>query len=840
MTRSTLVSRALLASLLCAGVFVAHTDQAAAEPRPERVPSPGRSAASSDDGTALALNPANLSFLPGTDFRWTWVRPGNGSTSPARGHSFSLAGALPFGLGTGIRMDFVRPAGHAPAPFDKPYTWLTWGLSLGNKDSSLGLGVNHIYSNSPDVGGLTSWTLGWTGRADKHLSLAAVAHDLNAPRARYGEAYLDRSFTFGASLRPLGTRSLELGLEGQYYPSVARIPGRNEHWLPRAVVGVDVPYVGRLRGDLAVLDAGTEANRAYVASATLDVPLGYSTLTGGTTFGSGIGGRDGAGFIGGLSLQSWLEPGIPTSGYAVVLRMDRTPSVRGHVHLLRKLWRMAEDNDLKAVVLHVKASPAASAANADELDDAVRLLQANGKKVVCHLEDAGGRAMHVCAHADRIVLNPAGGLRFAGLAMQHMYFAGLLQKLGVRAQFVRIGDFKSAPEQFTNTGPSDPARLVTEDNLGQIEREYVNVLAHGRRIAFDEMRRTISAGPFTAREALRDHLVDGFAYDDELRTVASEVVGRPIALLEHTPDRTPRAWGSGGRSVAIVYVEGSIVDGRSQSIPLIGMKTVGSYTIAEALKAARDNPSVGAVVLRIDSPGGSSMAADVMWREVELTAREKPLIVSMAGVAASGGYYIAVPAKKIYASPFTVTGSIGIFYGKADVQQLFAKLGISVHTTKTAPRADAESVFRPFTDDEVKELGGKVKQFYDVFIDRVARGRKMTPDAADAVARGRVWMGRAAKDRHLIDEIGGLRQALTEAQTLAGVGRDAPIIELPRPEFSLLELVADLSGAQLQADRPLFESAVPAQLGDVLRAAAPFLIYDPEQPMALSEIMNAP
>jgi protease-4 len=810
-----------------------------AEPRPEKVPTPGRALASTQDGTALALNPANLTFLPGADFRWLWVHTGDASESSARGHAVSVAGAFPFGLGTGVRLDFVRPPGGAVAPFDKPYAWLTWGLSMGAEEAALGLSVQHIYSQDPRVGGLTSLTLGWTGRIGRHGSLSAVAYDLNAPHARFRDAYLDRSYAFGLALRPLGTRAMELGLEARYYEDDARVPGRSEHWMPRATLGLDVPYVGTLRGDVSVHDPGTASERSYVASATLDLPLGYTTLTGGGTFGTAIGGRAGAGFISGIAVSSWLEPGLPMPKHALKIRIERTPGVRGHVHLLRELWALAKDDDVNAIVFHLKTSPAESLAAADELDDAVRLLRAHGKKVICHLEDAGGRAMHMCAHADRIVVNPAGGIRFSGLSLQHIYLAGLLQKVGVRAQFVRIGDYKSAPEQFTNTAPSDASLQVTRENLDQIERDLVATIADGRKVDFATMKRTISGGPFTAREALRDHLVDGFAYDDELRTVASEVVGHSVALLDEPPRKAPRRYGT-GRAIALVFVDGHIVDGKSQSMPLLGVKTAGSYTIAKALEQARKDPMVGAVVLRIDSPGGSSMAADVMWREVELTAREKPLIVSMAGVAASGGYYIAVPAKRIYASPFTVTGSIGIFYGKADVEQLFQKLGISVHTVKSAPRADAESIFRPFTDDEVRELGGKVKQFYDVFIDRVARGRHRTPEAVDAVARGRVWMGRAALDHQLIDEIGGLRQAMAEAERLAGLDDEAPVVELPEPEFSLVDVLLDAGGARADVERQAMQNVIPGQVGDVLRAAAPFVLYEPDQPMALSDVTTAP
>jgi protease-4 len=232
------------------------------------------------------------------------------------------------------------------------------------------------------------------------------------------------------------------------------------------------------------------------------------------------------------------------------------------------------------------------------------------------------------------------------------------------------------------------------------------------------------------------------------------------------------------------------------------------------------------------------MSADVMWREIELTAREKPVIVSMGKVAASGGYYAAAPAKLIFATPYTVTGSIGIFYGKADVSELLTKLGVSVETLRTAPRADAESMYRPFTDDERIELGNKVKQFYDVFIDRVSRGRHMRPDQVHEVAQGRVWMGRAAQAHGLVDRIGGLRQALIEAQRQAGLPSDAPVIELPPPDSSLLETIASAAGVQMQAPDPSALALLPGQFGDVVRSLGTFVLYSPDQPMALLEFTD--
>ena len=847
---SSRLLRTLSAGTIVVSVLASATNSAA-QPRAQHVPTPGRSAAASDDGSSLVLNPANVSFMPGAELQWTWVRTGDDAWTSARGHAFSLAGAFPFGLGTGIRLDFVRPPVDEPdaaVPLDEPYTWLTWGLGIGGNTSALGLSIRHLYTGEPGVDGPTTYSLGWSARPSPYLGLAAVAHDINAPKTDDGRGMVDRSYTLATAIRPWGTRTVELGLEGRYYEGFELRDGHvwlgdrfpvEDGWVPRATLGIDIPYVGRVRGDVSVLDIEDD-DRSYVATATLDVNVEHSTLSGGAIWGSGIGGKDGAGFVAGVAMRGWQEPGVPETEYALQIRIEETPSNRGHVAFLRGLWDLSEEPGVAAIVLHLKTAPASSLAHAYEIDDAVRLLQRRGKRVICHLEDAGGRELYACASADRIVINPAGGLRFAGLRNQRTYMADLLRKLGVRAQFVRIGKHKSAPEQFTHTGPSPTALQDNTERLEHITQEMMRDLARGRKTTPAKLKHAIDKGPHTAREALALGLVDGYAYDDELRTVASEVLGRNIALRDELPNRAPARFGS-RRSLAIVYVDGSIVDGRSSDIPLLGMRLAGSYTIAESLEKARENPNVGAVLLRIESPGGSSMASDVMWRQVVLTAKRKPVIVSMGGVAASGGYYVAAPGTQIYATPYTITGSIGIFYGKADVAQLLTKIGVNIDTIKTSPRADAESIYRPFTPDEVEELGHKVKQFYDVFIDRVAKGRNMSVARVDQVARGRVWMGRQARDRGLVDEVGGLRQAIEAALAAGGLHNNAPIIELPPPQFSLLSLAAGMAHAESTSpEAALLQRSVPGEIGRLLRAAAPFVIYEPFQPLALSEVTQAP
>jgi len=720
-------------------------------------------------------------------------------------------------------------------------------MGFGGDSAAIGLSIRHLYSSEPGLNNPTTVSLGISSRSTPYIGFSAVAHDINAQSSSTTDGVvIDRSYTIGAVLRPTGTRFFDIGIEGRYYEgfdtsksaswSATGIPF-NQGWVPRATLGIDIPYFGRLNGDIAV---PSFSDKQYVATATLDLAMPHATITGGAIFGSAIGGKDGTGAVIGASITEWIEPNSPEFEYALRIRIEQTPSIRRHTALLRKLWRASKDPAVRAVVFVIKDEPASSLSNAYEIDDAVRVLRFRGKKVVCHLEDAGRRSLLACANADRIVINPAGGLGVLGLRNERLYYAGLLKKLGVRTQFVRIGEHKSAPEQLTNTGPSPTAKSDNLEHINQLTSELVDLIARGRKSDNATIKASIDASPLTAAQAIERNLVDGFAFDDELDAVVGDVAGRRFELRDELTARAPRKFGR-QPSVAIVYVDGNIVSGRSSQIPLLGIDMVGSYTIADSLEKVRKDPNVDAVVLRIDSPGGSAMASDVMWRAVALTARVKPVVVSMAGVAASGGYYLAAAGTKIFATPFTVTGSIGVFYGKVDVSELLGRIGVNVDTVKTSPSADAESIFRPFTPEEVEELGLKIKHYYDIFVDRVSKGRDLSPEQVDSIGQGRVWLGRKGVEHKLVDELGGLRQALNTALVLTGLSDDVNIIELPPPQFSLLGLAASmLTTEDSDAMKQLSRKPVPHEIGLVLRSVAPFIIYDPFQPLSISDITIAP
>jgi protease IV len=820
--------RALALSALSTLLGVASSATAAAPPprASDPVPDPGRSLASSDDTTAIAGNPANLAFLPAPELRWSMAWTGSASPQPNRGMAFGFG--LPIGpFATGLRLDWFSPPDGAPTPFDVNYHWLRWGIAVGNPMASFGTTLGWGFSRSPLLDGYLSLTSGITSRLLPWLSASFVVRDWNAPISTAGLP-IERSWQWGLALRPFGTRAIEAGADLALYEASKTVSAHG-------MLSLNVPRVGRLRGDVTVYP---DSDRHFLAMAGLDVNIDRFQASAGGIFGDAIT-RSGTGFYLGAAYRGFREPGVPLPLKVVRIHINDTPGVRGNTRLLKRLWRLAEDPEVAGVVLQLRADPASTLAHAEEVADAIRGLRARGKKVLCHLEDAGSKALFVCSQADRIAMNPAGGLRFAGLSSSYMYFGGTLKKLGVRADFVRIGDHKGAAEQYTLPASSPVAERDHQELVDKFEEVYLHDVGGGRRIPAQELKERIAKGPFIAAEARAAGLVDTLAYSDEIGRVADEMLGaRAKVVDDDNPPRPAESWGEIPK-VAVVYLNGDMVDGESQFIPFIGIKLAGSTTVARALRRAREDSSVKSVVFRIETGGGSSLAADVILREAILTAEVKPLIVSMGSSAASGGYYAAVGAREIFANRTTVTGSIGIFYGKVDVSGLLDKLGVHVEQFRSGPRADAESFYRPFTDSEHVELGVKVKQFYDTFIGRVAEGRKMKPEAVDAVARGKVWTGAQARSIGLVDKIGGLREALEEARRLGNLPPDAPFTETPEEDDSLLGVVLKLVGITSVGMNAAAAMALPPAFLDLARSLSPFLVFESQKPLARSELVES-
>jgi protease-4 len=835
--RSTLPVSILLLSSTLAGLAQAQTPIA----RPTPLPALGRSVVGNPDSSAIVQNPANLAFLPGPEFRWSGYFLGDAAEVPTAGHAFAFA--LPFGfipVATGIRFDMVTPPSTASqAMFGSPvqYQWLTWAIAAGSEFASLGLSFERSFSNNVQAHGFGSWSAGISLRPAAYVGFSGFIKNLDAPTSQ-GGLQLGAEYVMASAIRPLGSDQLEIGIETSY------VDESGGYWVPRATLDVGIPGLGRLRGDLAITDAANQQGEAaWIASTAL-------VVTGNTRQGSGelaLGARYGDGLGAASAERPWenLSADVAVRGfqenfaadnmhYAIRVRIEKTPSVREHVALLRTLWSYAEKEDnLMAVLLELRATPAGSLAHLQELQDALLLLRQKGKKILCHMESASGAGLVLCSEAERVLISPAGGILYSGLKSQSFYVKDLLDKLGVKTDFVRIGKYKAAPETFARREATAPALEVKTSIMQEVERELHGSLARGRKLDLETVRKTIANGPFTAAEAKKANLVDGFAFDDMLPKAVDDLAGESLPLEKgHSAPTRPSRFGPQKR-LALVYVEGDMVDGRSKSFPFLGMRSVGSYTIAETLQELRRDPNVGAIVIRVESGGGSAVAADVIWREVQLTAAKKPVVISMGTAAASGAYYLASAGTYIYANPLTITGSIGVFAGKIDLSGLLSKIGVNVETLKTGEHADAETMFRPFSEEERRLLENKVEQFYALFVRRVADSRRMSQKDVDAVARGRVWTGRQALEHRLVDGMGGLRQALAKARVLGGLSDDAPIVELPIPQSTLLGRLLGVEG--LRAEIAKAQQPLPGELMEMVRAVAPLSLYAPELPLARLE-----
>jgi protease-4 len=444
--------------------------------------------------------------------------------------------------------------------------------------------------------------------------------------------------------------------------------------------------------------------------------------------------------------------------------------------LLGAITRAKEDRRIEKLFLRVRPT-SLGWGHAAELRDHLLDFKSAGKSLVAFVEYGGTRDYFLASAADEIFIHPRTILDLRGLRAEAIFIRRALGKLGIEPEFERFAAYKDAPDMFLRDEMSPESREAIEGLVDTIDDSMVKAIAEGRGMDGERAAALIARGPFTATEALEADLVDGLHYIDEVKKSAApegEDELRTVSVYDYlrAPTGSP-AFGTRAR-IAVVYGIGAIVGGDSTEDAVFG-RVMGSDTIAEAFESAREDDSIDAVVFRIDSPGGSDVASDVIWREATLTREKKPVVVSMADVAASGGYWIATASDAIVAEPTTITGSIGIYAGKFNLAGLFDKLGVSTDGVESAENADFFSASRSFTPEEREKLREILESGYRAFLERVAESRKKTTDEVHAVAQGRVWSGRDAKDLGLVDELGGLKRAIEIAKERAGFASDARV-----------------------------------------------------------------
>lgn len=813
--------------------------------------------AAGTDAQQVERNPAGLAFGGTFDAALSWTQAQGRVSGDGLGLYLSLGVLDPYHMGLGLQLlDGAR------ADQGRVFK-VSWAHALRFREVlSVGLSWHALSAeDDPLLDDLSTWDLGLQLRPWRWLAFGLTLTDLSLVPPK--DSPLRRGYEFAVALRP-GTERLTLTGQLRTEQSGDRAPdlGARLRW--------------RLAGPLALiarydaLDEGERwAHRVLLGLANLD------------EFGFGLFGytpdaraqQPRAGFSASAHLRS-DPPKLPSLfvrptvvqvqiGEAQELSASGWLSPETHapfLQSLRALQRIAQDDEIHAVLLSFQSS-SFGWAQAAELRSALDAVRASGKKVYAWLSTADLKSYSVAVSADEVYGAPAGGLFITGIELGVTYLGVLLRRFGVNADFVAIGDYKSAPETFTEGGPSDAAREQTEALLDEIFNTATAYIAQRRPLSLAQVKAQIDEAPFTSAQAQARGLLDGVLHYDELEGVARRDFGPRVSFVpaQRLLAKAEARWGNLPK-IAVLYAVGTITDGESVANPLTGVASTGAQSFIQAVRQARENPQIRAVVLRVDSPGGSVTAADAMWRELSQLARVKPLVVSMGDTAASGGYYIAAPGARIFASAQTLTGSIGIFSGKFDLSGLFSFIGLQKTEYRRGADASLMSNQAKFTEGQREKVRAGLQALYDLFIDRVAQGRgQLTREAVLAAAGGRVWSGAAARERGLVDRSGGLLAAIDDAAARAGLAPDdyqlriLPQLDrwggLPTSPFGQLRARltgpsdAALHGAQRlqrQSDTPLerLRAQLPPQIELLLDA--PLMHFEQSQPLALLPFLWQP
>jgi protease IV len=741
----------LLPALLCfAPLALAQTAQVGTtDPSRGITLLPGGSALANEP-TSMAYNPAGLRAQGGPSLIYLH------EASRSRAHDADavfLGTSMGDVVGLGLSIESLRP-------FSGPHQGkVSFGAAAGGELFSAGLTLNTLHAGT--VGGLVTADLGILTRPMRWLALGAALRSLNAPSN--ATTSINREYLLGVGLRPFGER-VTVGVDWV----IAETSPINQS---RLQYTANVMPINGLRIGLGFSHAFTP-----VEPLTLQASLGIDLEHFGYTQGIGVSGfnRVDWQFVGRASFDK--RPSIIPQKKIAVLNLEGIGSSSSgttlgallgveaedrYLRTLRLLYRAAEDESLAAVVVKVEGA-GLGLARADELHQALLHLKRKGKKVYAYALSVGDAEYLVASAADAIYAAPEAMLMVDGLKSTIQFFGGAAEKFGIDVDVARVGDFKTFPEQFTRTSMSPAQRITLEATLDNASATLASRIQAARKLSPETWKQVVDEGlkPVAKAKALKeiDEVATPQAFDDALgQLLPNARVARDYYPFDARTDR----WGNFPQ-IAVIPVLGSIAGGSNQNTPLA--QIAGAQSFIELLGQAANDPDVKAIVIRVDSGGGDALASDLMYRAVLEAKKKKPVIASMGDVAASGGYYIAMGADRIFASPTTITGSIGIFFAKPAAKKLAQSLGITQDSVTRGTLPGMTDLIEPWTEAQRKAAQAWVDSGYDTFITEVAASRKLTKEQVDAVARGRVWSGTDAKAKGLVDELGGLMDAVAAAQ----------------------------------------------------------------------------
>ena len=701
---------------------------------------PTNSVAMSDDALATFFNPAGLGTRRALNLYYLRTY----KSALPNDDAFFIAAP-----NTGFSMEFAN------ATEDIDFT--RYNLSAGHHfGSALYWGTSYSWINSDSEGydDYKSISIGLMYRR-RLFSIGAIGRDLNRPKI--DNQKLGRTYDIGLALRP-GTWRTTLSVDMRKRQDVS---------------GLDFSYGVEIRPIRELMLRGT-----YNSDKRYDIRFGINL------------GNFGIGSVNYFDENRKTEAGV---GYfhfttAAITR----PISRKRVFLdlemsqLERTLRVAKwDTDVAGVLIRLKGIKFGMG-RLQEIRDAIREFRDTGKNVVCYITYCTTGDYIVASACDAIYMHPSADVRLVGLKYELSFYRDVLDKLGIQAELDHIGEYKSASEAFTRKDMSEKNRENLNAILDDLYDQLTTDIATARGWPPETVKEKIDIGPFTAKQAIKAKIVDRILYEDQLEQAIKKLVKRDVKHLKLNEYLSsglyPQDWSVPKPKIAVIEAKGMMLTGESFFDFLTGNSVMGASTISRAIDHCRTDDSIKAVVLRIDSVGGLVVAADIIWHKLMHLTAKKLLIVSMGDVAASGGYYIAVPAETIVAEPGTLTGSIGVIGGKHSLKGLYEKIGIKKEIMTRGKNADFYSNFSDFTPEQKENLRIQIKEIYDDFITKVAQGREnLTVAEVDEVARGRIWTGRQAKEIGLVDELGGLNTALAIAKQRAGlIDKTVEIVRLPR------------------------------------------------------------
>ena len=729
-------------------------------------------AAMADGPGGLRLNPAAISTDP--EFALNYYRSYSDS-------SFKGDNALYTSLrGIGFAVEWL---GSGASPDGKSYT-LGFGTS-GQKSFSVGSAYQWRSSDDPVQNKSHFWSHGFMWRPNDVLSLAGVVQNYDRMRVPTGKS--DAEFVYSAAVRMLKGRLL---IGGDWYQTTSQ---RLKDGTYRLATSFEATNGLTLYGDL-------DENENYFLGVKFSMSSWF--LGNHSAFDSERSYSGGVGYVGVHKTRrkpvvSFMREfaSIEITGDIPDRRPARNffgPSAPTTFDYLSALEKVRIDPEVRALVVRIN-SPNLGWARREELRRAIARVRQAGKPTLAYVDGMVSNGEYYLASAtDRIVCSPVSTLNVVGLRSEVTFAKRLLNKLGIVADLEHVGNYKNASDLLTRTEMSTEHREAVTSLLEDLDHHWVRELVEGRDVTTEDVRTWIDHGPYVSVDALNAGLIDTIAYPDEMDGIVRSMSGpfwRHVGMSELSGRTYARHGWSDPAQVAVIFAEGGIEEGADRS-ELFGGDVMGSATISRAIRIARTDHRVKALVLRVNSGGGSIFASDEIWREVERTAGKKPIIVSFGDIAASGGYYIACAADSIFAMPNTITGSIGVISGKLDLSGLYDKIGIDKEAITRGRYANFHGSDGAFTDDERGVIRSQMMRAYDHFVELVAEGRALSTDSVYAIAQGRVWSGTAAHERGLVDRYADLHECITIAARMAGVetGDDVDVVILPERKWQLFDL----------------------------------------------------